>query len=69
MTKLGVFMGYRHCLKHLSVPGKSKLKNIPKKFKKSCTPRNLVLVTGEGSGVGREENRCSLLLASVSWAL
>lgn len=69
MTKLGVFMGYRHCLKHLSVPGKSKLKNIPKKFKKSCTPRNLVLVTGEGRGVGREENRCSLLLASVSWAL
>lgn len=28
MTRLGVLMGCRHCLKHVSVPGKTKPKNV-----------------------------------------
>lgn len=67
MTKLGVLVGDTHCLKHL-VPGKTKPKNIFKKFKNSWTPWESGV--GNGQGVGREKrSSVPFLPASVDWAL
>lgn len=55
MPKLGVLMGHRHCLKHLSVPGKTKLKKDFLKIPKTHgPPGNLASVMGRGRGRRKE---------------
>lgn len=69
MTKLGVLMGYRHCLKHLSVPGKTKPKKHFLKIQKLRDPLGL-WSRYQGPGVGREKRtNVPFQLASVSRAL
>lgn len=54
MAKLGVSTGYRHCLKHLSVPRKTKPKVFLKNSKTHVPPGNLASVTGaRGRGAER----------------
>lgn len=67
MPKLGVLMGHRHCLKHLSVPGKTKLKKDFLKIPKTHgPPGNLASVMGRGGGRRKEKRRP---LSACQWEL
>lgn len=67
-TKLGVLVGCRHCLKHLSVSRITKPKNIFWKISKAYVPpppENPVVLTGEGAG---EEKRIAAPFFLPEWA-